>query len=233
LSALEALRRDLRATADPERAKFMRLYIKAYPGGYGEGDVVIGVRVPAVRAAARRHAALPIADVRALLASEVHEERLAALVLLVARYRKGDAAERGRIYDLYLASTGRVNNWDLVDASAPGIVGEHLRTRPRDVLDRLAASPLVWERRIAIVATLTLIRAGEYGDTLRLARTLLGDDHDLIHKAAGWMLREVGKRDEAVMVAFVERHRAEMPRTMLRYAIERLEPERRAALMAR
>jgi 3-methyladenine DNA glycosylase AlkD len=206
----------------------MARYIGAVPGGYGEGDVVLGVRVPAARAVARRHRGLPLDDVEELLHSPVHEERLVALVLLVARYKR----EPQVVYDLYLANTRYVDNWDLVDASAPGIVGAHVLPGGREVLDRLVASDSVWERRIALVATFALIRAGEYEDTLRLAQAVLGDEHDLIHKASGWMLREVGKRDEPLLIAFVREHAPEMPRTMLRYAIERLEPELRAELLS-
>jgi 3-methyladenine DNA glycosylase AlkD len=226
---LEALRSELRAAAEPGRAEVVAPYLGIKPGGYGEGDVCLGVRVPDARRVARNHRDLPFEDVVELLHSEIHEERLVALVLLVRRYRK----EPQRVYDLYLASTAYVNNWDLVDGSAPQIVGAHLLERPRDVLYRLVESDSVWERRIAVLATFAFIRAGEYDDTLALCEQLLGDRHDLIHKATGWMLREVGNRDRALMVAFVERHRLQMPRTMLRYAIEKLEPAERARLMAK
>jgi 3-methyladenine DNA glycosylase AlkD len=227
--SLEAVRSELRAAAEPGRAEVVAPYLGIRPGGYGEGDVCLGVRVPEARKVARRHRDLPFDDVAELLRSAIHEERLVALVLLVRRYPR----EPQRVYDLYLASTAHVNNWDLVDGSAPQIVGAHLLERPRDVLYRLAASPSLWERRIAVLATFAFIRAGDYGDTLRLCELLLDDDHDLIHKATGWMLREIGNRDEPAMVAFVEEHRARMPRTMLRYAIEKLAPAERARLMAR
>jgi 3-methyladenine DNA glycosylase AlkD len=210
----------------------MSPYLGAVPGGYGEGGVLLGVRVPAARRVAADFTDLDVDALDELLASPVHEERFVALVLLVRRYRRGDAAERERIFELYLARTDRIDNWDLVDSSAPQIVGAHLLERPRAVLDRLAASPSLWERRIAVVATFTFIRAGQLDDTLRLAERLLDDEHDLIHKAVGWMLREAGKRDEARLVAFLERHGAVMPRTMLRYAIERLDPATRGRLMA-
>jgi 3-methyladenine DNA glycosylase AlkD len=227
--SLEALRSELREHVEPGRAAVVAPYLGLKPGGYGEGDVCLGVRVPDVRRVARNHRDLPVDELAELLRSEVHEERLAALILLVRRY----PSEPERIYDLYLASTAYINNWDLIDGSAPHIVGAHLLERPREVLYRLVESESVWERRIAVLATFAFIRAGQYVDTLALCERLLGDDHDLIHKATGWMLREVGNRDRATMVAFVERHRAEMPRTMLRYAIEKLEPAERARLMAR
>jgi len=226
---LEALRSELRALVEPGRAEVVAPYLGIRPGGYGEGDIALGVRVPAARRVACNHRDLPFEDVLELLRSPVHEERLVALVLLVRRY----PSDPERVYDLYLSSTAYVNNWDLVDGSAPQIVGTHLLERPRDVLYRLVESDSVWERRIAVLATFTFIRAGDYDDTLALCEVLLGDRHDLIHKATGWMLREVGKRDRSTMVAFVERHRSEMPRTMLRYAIEKLEPAERRRLMAR
>jgi 3-methyladenine DNA glycosylase AlkD len=226
---LAALRSELRAAAEPGRAEVVAPYLGIRPGGYGEGDVVLGVRVPEARKVARNHRELGLDDLAELLRSPVHEERLVALVLLVRRY----PSEPQRVYDLYLASTAYVNNWDLVDGSAPQIVGAHLLERRRDVLYRLVESDSVWERRIAVLATFAFIRAGDYDDTLALCERLLDDRHDLIHKATGWMLREIGNRDRARMVAFVERHRARMPRTMLRYAIEKLEPAERARLMAR
>jgi 3-methyladenine DNA glycosylase AlkD len=229
------LRAALREAAEPERVPFMAPYLGVTPGGYGDGDVLLGVRAPETRRIARRalRANVSLDTALELLRSDVHEERLLALVVMVERHKRGDADERRAIYDAYLAHTAHVNNWDLVDASAPEIVGGELLDRPRDVLDRLAASPSVWERRIALLATLRFIRAGELDDTYRLAERLLDDPHDLIHKAAGWMLREAGKRDEPRLVAFLDRHAPAMPRTMLRYALEKLDPDERARLMAR
>lgn len=229
--ALEDLRRELRKAAEPERVEKLQSFFKTDPDGYGEGDVFLGVRVPAARAVVRRFDGLGIGEVSELLHSPVHEERLVALVCLVRRYERGDEQMRRRVYGLYLENTDYVNNWDLVDISAPHIVGAHLLDRPRGVLGRLARSGSVWERRISILATFAFIRVGDYDDTLRISRTLLRDEHDLIHKAAGWMLREVGKRDEALLVSFLERHSPEMPRTMLRYAAEKLAPQKRARLL--
>jgi 3-methyladenine DNA glycosylase AlkD len=226
---LAALRSELREHVEPGRAEVVAPYLGIRPAGYGECDRVLGVRVPDVRKVARNHRDLSVDELAELLRSQVHEERLAALILLVRRYPK----EPEPIYDLYLSSTAYVNNWDLIDGSAPHIVGAHLLERPRDVLYRLVASESVWERRIAVLATFAFIRAGDYDDTLALCERLLDDRHDLIHKATGWMLREIGNRDQGRMVLFVERHRARMPRTMLRYAIEKLEPAERARLMAR
>ena len=232
---LAELRAALRQVAEPERAVFMARYLRTEPGGYGEGDMLLGVRVPETRRVARRalRAKLPLDETLQLLRSEVHEERLLALVVMVERHKRGQAEERRAIYDAYLAHTAYVNNWDLVDASAPEIVGGELLDGPPDVVDRLAASPSVWERRIALLATFRFIRAGRLDDTYRLAELLLHDEHDLIHKGAGWMLREAGARDEPRLVAFLDRHAPAMPRTMLRYALENVAPDERARLMAR
>jgi 3-methyladenine DNA glycosylase AlkD len=228
---VSAIREELRDAAEPDRVPGLQRFFRTGPGEYGEGDVFIGVRVPACRRIARRHRGLPLADCLRLLQSEIHEERLVALVLMVDLF-ESDPEHRREVYDAYLASTRRIDNWDLVDVSCPRIVGAHLLERPRDPLYRLAASPSLWDRRIAIVSTQMLIRAGELDDTDALAERLLGDRHDLIHKACGWMLREAGKRDTDRLVAFVEDHAAVMPRTMLRYAIERLDADTRARLMA-
>lgn len=233
---LDQLRAELREAAEPERVPDLQRFFRTGPGGYGEGDLFLGARVPAVRAVARRHADLDLAEITELLGSPVHEERLAALVILVRHYERGDGRGRQRVFDLYLGNTDRINNWDLVDASAPHIVGAHLlnlgEAERRRVLDHLASSPSVWERRIAVMSTFAFVREGEHDETLRLARVLMGDEHDLIHKAVGWMLREVGKRDEALLVGFLEHHAGNMPRTMLRYAVERLDAPLRTELMA-
>ena len=228
---LAALRARLRELADPEDACFLQRYFKTGPGEYGEGDVFLGLRVPTLRALAKEYQTLPIDDAAELLRSGAHEERLLALLLLVRLYQRGDDAAKEGIYDLYLASTAAINNWDLVDASAEHVVGAHLWERDRAVLDRLARSELVWERRIAVMATFHFIRRGRFDDTFRIAGVLLHDRHDLIHKAVGWMLREVGKRDQPAEEAFLRQHCRTMPRTMLRYAIERFpEPLRRRYL---
>lgn len=212
----------LREFADRDRAKFLLRFFKTGPGDYAEGDRFLGMRVPDVRRVAREFRSLSIGDCRALLASKWHEERLLALVILSNRFARSSDSEREAIYRLYLASTARINNWDLVDVSAPKIAGAYLMDRDRAVLRRLARSRSVWERRIAIMATHQFIRSGEFDDTIRIVQSLLGDPHDLIHKASGWMLREIGKRDRAVLEAFLRKHAPKMPRTMLRYAIERL-----------
>jgi 3-methyladenine DNA glycosylase AlkD len=223
--------RALATGADPIQARFALRFFKTGPGEYGEGDRFLGLRLPALRAAVKTYAALPLAEVRRLLKSPWHEVRLVALLILVRQYARGDERRRAAIYRLYLRHTRAINNWDLVDASAPHIVGPHWRAADPGVLRRLASSSSVWERRIAMLATLHDIRRDDYRPALQIATRLLADRHDLIHKAAGWMLREVGKRDRAVLEAFLRRHAHHMPRTMLRYAIERLPPRQRAQYM--
>lgn len=222
----------LRSAADSGDAKHLQRFFKTGPGEYGEGDVFIGVRVPALRQLVRELAALPLPEVAKLLRSPVHEERLLALLLLVRAYQGGDADTRQAVFELYLASTRFINNWDLVDSSAEHIVGAHLADgADGSLLRRLALSDSVWERRIAIISTFHSIKRGHFGETLRIAEMLIDDRHDLIHKAVGWMLREVGKHDQAAEEAFLHQHCRTMPRTMLRYAIERFpEPLRQRYL---
>lgn len=223
-----AVRKALRAAATRERARAAAWYFKTGPGGYGEGDRFLGVTVPDQRRIARTFRDLPDAAVVRLLHSPWHEERLVAVFVLVGRYERGTPEIREAVFRLYMDHLEWVNNWDLVDSSAPQIVGGRLAgTRRRGLLRRLAKSPSVWERRVAILATLRFIRDGDYADTLALATLLLRDPHDLIHKAVGWMLREVANRDRATAEAFLDRHAANMPRTMLRYAIEKLPAARR------
>jgi 3-methyladenine DNA glycosylase AlkD len=228
---LDELRRTLRAVSTPERAEGSLRYFKTGPGQYGEGDKFLGAAAPDLRRLARESEALKPADIRALLASEWHEERVLALLILVRQFERGDEAARAKIYDLYLRHTRRINNWDLVDVSAPHIVGAHLAGKSRKPLRQLARSSSLWERRIAIIATQHLIRRGEFSDTLEIARMLLKDPEDLIHKATGWMLREVGDRDRAVLEGSLASHAAAMPRTMLRYALEKFPPPVRTRYM--
>jgi hypothetical protein len=220
-------RERLAGFADSDRARTLQRFFKTGPGEYGEGDLFLGVRVPDVRKTVKEHLALGMKGVKCLLRSPVHEERLLALLIMVGRYGRGDGAERNRIYRLYLGNTRWINNWDLVDVTAAHIVGAHLEKRDRSPLTRLARSKSLWERRIAVMSTFHFIRRDDFGDTLRIARLLLDDGEDLIHKAVGWMLREVGKRDQPVEEAFLRKHSADMPRTMLRYAIEKFPEELR------
>jgi 3-methyladenine DNA glycosylase AlkD len=222
---LEALRKELYALADPADAKFLQRFFKTGPGQYGAGDKFLGLRVPDLRRLVREYPDLEDPQALEMLVSPWHEERLLALLFLVDKYRRGEDTARKRIHRAYLANTRYINNWDLVDASAHYIVGQHLEARNIRLLERLARSGDIWERRIAIVSTFHFIRTGEFRPTLKIAKLLVDDPHDLIHKAVGWMLREVGKRDRRVLDAFLLKYYRKMPRTMLRYAIER-HPER-------
>ena len=216
------MRTALREAASETDAAFLQRYFRTGPGEYGAGDRFLGVRVPATRRVARQFAHATGADLVPLLQSRWHEERLLALLVMVHQHARADAATRDRIFAMYRNHIDRVNNWDLVDSSAPTIVGSWVeRTGDRALLDALAESPNLWHRRIAMLATAHFIRRGRYDLTMRLARQLVHDPEDLIHKAVGWMLREVGARDRDVEDAFLKRHAATMPRTMLRYAIEK------------
>lgn len=218
----------LAARADPDVAAFSQRYFKTGPGGYAEGDRFLGIRLRDLRALVRPHRDLPLEVLLAHLRSPWHEERLLALLILVDQDRRqGPAEARERRHRAYLEHTAYVNNWDLVDASAPQLVGAHLDPGDLALLDRLAASPVVWERRIAALATLWWTRKGEVRPALHVADRLLTDPHDLIHKAVGWMVREVGKRDPERFEAFLAPRYRRMPRTMLRYAIEKLPEARR------
>ena len=240
-----AMQAALAEVADAERAAGSARFFKAGPGQYGEGDVFIGVTVPATRAIVKRFERMPLAEASALLESPVHEHRLAALLVMVRQFQRAgrprsrDDRARSTLHDAYLAAVraGRVNNWDLVDASAEYLVGEYLRdagTGGEPLLDELAASDSLWDRRVAVLATFAFTKAGDGAPILRLAPTLLDDREDLMQKAVGWMLRELGKRvDRAQLTAFLDEYAPRMPRTMLSYATEHLAPEARAAYRAR
>ena len=218
-----AVRRALRAQSDPIRIAGAVRFFKCGPGEYGKGDAFIGVTVPAQRAVARQFRNLPLKESEKLLMSRIHEERLTALFILVDQFTRGDEQTRGRIFRLYMRRLTFINNWDLVDTSAAPIVGGWLEDKPRRMLDRLARSKHLWSRRVAMIATFHYTHRGDHRDAIRIATILVSDTHDLIHKAVGWMLREVEKRaTPAALTTFLNRHAATMPRTMLRYAIERL-----------
>jgi 3-methyladenine DNA glycosylase AlkD len=225
--------KQLRAAATPDKATVLARFFKTGPGQYGDGDRFLGVTVPEQRGIAKQARDLPFTEVEKLVGSPYHEARLTGFLVLTYAFERADEAGRREIHVFTLAQRAAMNNWDLVDVIAPVIIGGWLLERPADrkLLRKYAKSPDLWERRIAIVSTLAFIRAGDFADTLAISETLLGDRHDLIHKATGWMLREVGKRDVTVLRGFLEEHAARMPRTALRYAIERLpEAERRAWL---
>ncbi|MGE5099180.1 MAG: DNA alkylation repair protein [Deltaproteobacteria bacterium] len=232
LSTAASIRQHLRKLGDADDANFLQRFFRTGPGQYGEGDRFLGVRVPAIRRVAREARGLPLEQIERLLEDRWHEVRLLAVILYADAYKHASPAQRTTIFRSYLRHSSRINNWDLVDVSASNVVGAHLLTRPRGQLDRLARSRSLWKRRIAIIATQAFIRNGEFDDTLRIAHLLMHDPHDLIHKAVGWMLREVGNRDRATLESFLEKHAHEMPRTMLRYAIEKLPAIERKRFMA-
>lgn len=228
---MKSLRQELRSRIEPGQAATAAWFFKSGPGEYGEGDRFLGIRVPDVRTVSKMDDGK--SDIPGLLHSKWHEERLLALLILVRRYERGDESVRKTVYDLYLSSTRWINNWDLVDVSAYKIVGARLLDRPRTPLWKLATSDSLWERRIAIISTFAFIRGGDVGETFALSEKLLHDPEDLMHKACGWMLREAGKRDVDRLEAFLEAHRRTMPRTMLRYAIEKFPEPRRKQFLSR
>lgn len=219
--------KNLQKLGNKERALVAQRFFKTGPGEYGEGDLFVGIPVPAIRKLVKEYRALTLPETLRLLRSPIHEARLLALLILVQAYAKGGASLKEQVYGLYLRNTHYINNWDLVDASAEHIVGAHLQDRSRSPLYALAGSSLLWDRRISIMATFRFIKVGEFAETLRIAELLLRDPEDLIHKAVGWMLREIGKRDQQTETGFLELHCKTMPRTMLRYAIERFPEELR------
>jgi 3-methyladenine DNA glycosylase AlkD len=230
-SVVKKIREDIQRLRNPEKAKILSGFFKTGKGQYGEGDVFLGISVPEQRKIARKYADLSFTDIKKLLLSRIHEYRLIALLILIGRYRRADETEKQNIFNIYLKKTNYINNWDLVDLSAPNIVGDYLLTRDRSILYRLAQSENLWERRMAIISSFAFIRAGQFDDTFRIAELLLQDKHDLIHKAAGWMLREIGKRDQQKEEAFLRKYAAVMPRTMLRYAVERFDAKKRLSYL--
>lgn len=223
--------KELEALSTPEKKEFLPYFFKTGKGQYGEGDKFIGVVVPDTRKIAKKYKAMPFEEVTRLLENEYHECRLCALLILVERFKKASEAERKEIVDFYMAHTHRINNWDLVDLSAKDIVGEYLVDKDRSVLYKLVKSSLLWDQRIAVVCTYAFIRRGDLKDIFALSELLLNYKHDLMHKATGWMLREAGKKDIEQLRKFLDKHHQIMPRTMLRYAIEKLSPEERAHYM--
>lgn len=243
MSSVSDLQKELKAAGSAERAHQSAYYFKTGPGQYGEGDIFIGVSVPAQRTIAKNYYSLPLSDVEKLLKSKIHEERLTASIILVAQYTKADDATKKKIYDFYLANTRYINNWDIIDGSAPQIVGGYLwntfaqtaspSKETMQVLTKLAKSKSIWERRIAILSTLYFIHLADISETFLVADMLLHDEHDLIQKAVGWMLREVGNSvGTDIEESFLKTRYLTMPRTMLRYAIEKFPEPRRKAYLA-
>ncbi len=233
-SKISVLRKELEKIKNPKKAQLLAGFFKTGRGEYGEGDKFLGVIVPKQRLIAKKlWPKISLAELQKSLNSEWHEERLTALIILTLKYKKADEAGRAKIFRLYLKNTKRVNNWDLVDLSAPNIVGNFLQNKGRKILFRLAKSKNLWERRIAVLATFQFIRHHDFKDALKIAEILIADKHDLIHKAVGWMLREIGKRNLAREEAFLKKHHLKMPRVMLRYAIEKFTPAKKRLYLAK
>jgi 3-methyladenine DNA glycosylase AlkD len=224
---LDQIKRDLAQLKDPDRAKNLSWFFKTGKGQYGEGDIFLGVPVPEQRKVAKSYVNLSLVDLQELLNSKIHEHRFTALVILISKYRKAEESGKEEIFKFYLKNTENISNWDLVDLSAPRIVGDYLLNKERSVLYKLAKSHNLWERRISILSTFTFIDNNDFKDALNISELLLGDEHDLIHKAVGWALREIGKRDQNVEERFLTKHYLHIPRTMLRYAIEKFGEKKR------
>jgi 3-methyladenine DNA glycosylase AlkD len=221
------IERELKIRTDPVRAKFSQKFFNTQKGGYAEGDIFLGLSVPVQRKIAKQYASLPLSEIKKLLISPIHEFRFTALEILVYKYETSTEVEKGKIAEFYLRNKKYVNNWDLVDTSAPYILGDWLLGKDKSILYKLADSKNVWDKRIAIVSTYWFIKHEQIGDTFKLAEVLLKDKHHLIHKSVGWMLREAGKKSNRKLEIFITRHVKKMPRTMLRYAIEKLPQEKR------
>lgn len=228
---LKKLKKDIRKLADSKKAKIYQKFFKTGPGEYGEGDIFLGLTSSQTKEIVTKFMFLSLKDIQELLNSKIHEEKTVGFRLLVEKFEKGDEKEKKEIYDFYMKNTKKANNWDLVDVSAYKIVGAYLLNRDKSVLYKLAKSSNLWEKRISIIATFYFIKNNQFEDTLKISEILLNDTHDLIHKAVGWMLREVGKKDQEVEEKFLKKHYKIMPRTMLRYSIERFpEPLRKKYL---
>lgn len=233
MNQLNQLKLDLEAIATKERAQASQRYFKTGKGEYGEGDIFIGTTVPQTREIAKKYKNLNLNEIKELLQSKIHEHRLIALYILADKYKLSKESEKQEICDFYLNHTKHINNWDLVDSSAHLILGEHISNKDKSILEKLSKSQDLWERRISIISTLQFIRKNEFNETFKIANLLLKDKHDLIHKAVGWMLREIGKKDKNKLKEFLDKHHKVMPRTMLRYSIEHFSKEEKQHYMSK
>lgn len=229
--SLENIRSIIDKEKNPEQAKILQRFFKTGKGEYGEGDIFYGIKVPVQRKIAVKFNDIALKELKSLISSPVHEERLIASLILVEKFSKGNQKERKIIFNFYLKNRKGINNWDLVDLTAPKIIGEYLFDKSRNILHDFAKSENLWEKRIAIISTFAFIRKDDFTDTLKIAEMLLNDEHDLIHKAVGWMLREIGKRNMQIELNFLKRHHISMPRTMLRYAIEKFPESKRKKIL--
>ncbi len=225
--SIKRVKQEIKEFSNKELAVFLQRFFKTGPGQYGEGDKFAGIKVPVSRKIAINNSDLSLSEIKELLHSEVHEERLIGLLILVNQYKKSDEAQREKIFKFYISSAKRINNWDLVDLSAPQILGAFLVDKDKDILFKFAHSKNLWEKRIAVLSTFSFIKINRFDTALQISEILLNDDHDLIHKAVGWMLREIGKRDLNTEEKFLKKYYNKMPRTMLRYAIEKFPETKR------
>jgi 3-methyladenine DNA glycosylase AlkD len=226
---LKKLLEELKSLENKEQAKLLQGFFKTGKGQYGEGDIFLGIKVPVQRETAKKYLDLSLENIQELLNSNIHEYRLVGLLILIEKFKKVE--NKKDIFDFYLKNAKRINNWDLVDLSAPNIVGNFLLDKNRDILLEYAKSDNLWEKRISILSTAAFIRNNEFDEIIKISEMLLNDSHDLIHKAVGWMLREVGKRDLEILETFLKKHYKNMPRTMLRYSIEKFPEEKRKAYL--
>jgi 3-methyladenine DNA glycosylase AlkD len=231
--SLTELKKEIKKAAKPADVVILQKFFKTGKGEYGEGDIFAGIKVPVLRAIAKNFCSLELNDIKELIASPIHEERMISLFILIQKFAKADDKLQETIFKLYLKNTKTINNWDLVDLSAPQIVGGYLTGKERTILYKLAVSKSLWERRISMIATFAFIKKGDFNDTIEIAKILLNDKHDLIQKAVGWMLREIGKRDMETEEEFLKEYCKVMPRTMLRYAVEKFPEDKRKFYMAK
>lgn len=224
---LDQMKREMAQLSDPDRAKKLSRFFKTGKNQYGEGDIFLGIPVPEQRKVAKKYVDLSLDNLQELLNTKIHEYRFTALVILISKYRKAEEMGKKEIFDFYLKNTENVNNWDLVDLSAPRIIGDYLLNKERSILYKLAKSNNLWKKRISILSTFAFIDNNDFEDALRISKLLLNDEHDLIHKAVGWALREIGKKNQNVEEQFLSKHYLHMPRTMLRYAIEKFDERKR------
>lgn len=232
MTALQDIKEELQSLADSETAKHSQRFFKTGKGEYGEGDIFLGIRVPVIRKLAKKYSYLSLSNILSLLKSKFHEQRLLAIIMLVNLYKVADKKTQKEIFSLYINNTRYINNWDLVDISAASIVGAYLNDKSKKLLYDFSDSEDIWQRRIAIISTYHFIRNNDFTDSLKLSERLLNDPHDLIHKAVGWMLREIGKKNQSIEAAFLDKYASRMPRTMLRYALERFPADSRKSYMA-
>ena len=232
MSALQDIKKELQHLANKETAKHSQRFFKTGKGEYGEGDIFLGIRVPILRKLAKKHPHLSLPNIQSLLKSKFHEQRLLAVIMLVNQYKLADKQKQKEIFTLYTNNTKYINNWDLVDISAANIVGAYLSDKNKKLLYDFSASDDLWQRRIAVISTYYFIRNNDFTDCLNIAERLLNDPHDLIHKAVGWMLREIGKKNQPTEEAFLDKYAYRMPRTMLRYALEKFPANLKKSYMA-